>query len=270
MDGTTQVGALFVLLDGVLVATAKAELTRMWEQRLLENEGRLHVVRKARATKSANLHTPGESIEFAGVIFSHEGFCARSQSTDGGREQLRAGRCPLRDIASRLGALLWNIRVRGALDTARQGPLAHEQLMSLYQRTGVAGAAGRSYDELKLEVSDEEAAYLNVMEKARVEAAKVPWPPERGGRAPVLAIASTHRLPPLLLPVWYPAQPRAILRDSGRLSCIAGPSSTYGIPRRGNDSTDGLTGVRVAHPDSEQGRLGRTKPYPTGRPCVRI
>jgi hypothetical protein len=120
-----EVGRIFVLLDGVCVACKDDALRAEWESRLRRNEDHFHVVRKE--TADANLRVPGARVEFAGVVFTSEGWSPTAEIPDPVEV---APKEVARKLASRLGRVLWALRVYGALDPGREGPLQQGTLMS--------------------------------------------------------------------------------------------------------------------------------------------
>ena len=64
------------------------------------------------------ISVPDEEAEFAGVICSREGLRRKAAKERDPRPRLVNARQPLREVASRFGVLLGNIRVRSALSPA--------------------------------------------------------------------------------------------------------------------------------------------------------
>ena len=162
-----EVGRIFVLLDGVLVACADGALRDRWAKRLRANEDHFHVVRKEFC--NADLRTKGQRAEFAGVQFGPSGWEPRAEMKVG---PATGGDVNARQVASRLGSLLWAIRVRYAHDPARKGLLQFPELLQLYHTLGVARAWGR--DDV-FTLADREAATLGRCEEGEREAAPTAW-----------------------------------------------------------------------------------------------
>ena len=135
----TEVGRIFVLLDGVCVACRDASLKELWTKRLRRNEDLFHVVRKE--TKDAMLDESNQEIEFAGFVFSESGWWSRADIQE---PRAIGDNEPARALANRLGRVLWALRVRGALDPGRLGPVRYETLMQLYETLGTAAATSWS------------------------------------------------------------------------------------------------------------------------------
>ena len=192
VKGGFQVGVILVLLDGVMIATETEECTRAWRNQLCSNERRFRVLVKECGTK--NLVVPGEEVEFAGVVFSSVGMRPKAGRSSGPRPQLEASTQPLREVASRLGTLLWDVRVRSALSPALDGPLQRESMMQLYQRVGEVGAVAPSYRQATIDLSSEEQSLLNDLEREREERKEVytPWPATRPRGAPALVATDAH------------------------------------------------------------------------------
>ena len=113
----------------------------LWTKRLRRNEDLFHVVRKE--TKDAMLDESNQEIEFAGFVFSESGWWSRADIPE---PRAIGDNEPARALASRLGRVLWALRVRGALDPRRLGlgPAAYETLMQLYETLGAAAATSWS------------------------------------------------------------------------------------------------------------------------------
>ena len=165
--GDTEVGRIFVLLDGVLVACSDAALRDRWAARLRRNEDNFHAVRKECHT--ADLGNKNHTAEFAGVVFTSEGWRPRAALNPSCGSEHTA---PTRQVAGRLGSLLWAIRVRGALDPARRGLLQYPGLLALYRRLGCA-QAWKWEDTITL--SEQESALLAAHERALQADNVTPW-----------------------------------------------------------------------------------------------
>jgi hypothetical protein len=114
------IGAIFVLLDNILVLTVEAELTKRWADRITRNSERVLNLQIKReevhfssiplaATSEVTGTPPWEAtFSFSGVEFGQEGW--RSTSAERPIDSHPATR---RGAMILSGALLWEVRVRG-------------------------------------------------------------------------------------------------------------------------------------------------------------
>lgn len=115
--------------------------------------------------------TQGEDeVDFAGVIFCARGWKPRAAVRPG-----KIGQGP-RDAASRLGQILWALRVRSALHARHEGLLQHEALMEVYQRVGAAGSLADWNGGARLSHPDH--LLLQEYERQLEGHTWVPWPQE--------------------------------------------------------------------------------------------
>jgi hypothetical protein len=145
-------GAIFVLLDGVFIMNTSPKRHAQWKKRLERNEALFQVRRKVghdfaltpEGRTPCRCDKPNcnadEAATFVGVCF---------ESTN----QLRpakelvssaASKDTWRTVSSRLGRLLWHLRVLGAGRLATDNPyslLHHEELLQLWTRVGTTGSA---------------------------------------------------------------------------------------------------------------------------------
>jgi hypothetical protein len=206
-----EVGRIFVLLDGVLVACADAALRDAWVARLRRNEDRFHVVRKETAT--ANLRDPQATIEFAGVVFTGGGWKPRAVLPE---LSLLPTNAPARLVAARLGRLLWALRVRSALDPAHRGPVQYPTLMQVYRKVGQVRTWRRSST---VELEPSEARYLLALEERLRGDDLTPWSSvrPRPAREDIIFVA-TDAYPWGLGFVWYDAEGNVLMVRHQRLS----------------------------------------------------
>lgn len=168
-DGV-EVGRIYVLLDGIAVLTDDAQLRDAWKKRLEQNEKLLNVQRKEDFT--ADLRSGSQEIDFGGILFSAAGWRPR-RSPDAPSGSTSHG-TPA-EVASRLGKVLWAIRVRSALAPATHGLLAHSELMALYQLIGAAGTGGWNR-QFKLSTKDYNILETEERALAAVKDEVTPWP----------------------------------------------------------------------------------------------
>ena len=102
IKGEEQIGAILVLLDGVMIATRSAECTRAWSEQLGFNERRFRVLVKERGTK--DLSVAGEETEFAGVVFSSARLRPKVGKKNGERTLIRQDEVSATKQNSRPGA----------------------------------------------------------------------------------------------------------------------------------------------------------------------
>ena len=164
----SEIGLIYVLLDGVAVLCDDEGLREAWVRRLKRNEAIFKVIRKEAFT--VNLAESNDEVDFAGVVFSRSGWRPRRSPEE---VDASGARTTPALYARRLGRVLWAIRVRSALSDRRHGLLAHEELMRLYQRVGAAGTGGwnRSF-----ELSAREARVLKKEEHRLSKMGEEPWP----------------------------------------------------------------------------------------------
>ena len=182
-----QVGAILVLLDGILVATRDPALGAAWRARLTSNEEHFNIRPKMRESGHSRDRDSQAPLEFAGVSFAKEGFRPRSQ-LDPEAPQPRAGPTRLCDLASRLGPILWHLRVHSALAPA-SGPLQHELLMQLYSKVGKEGV-GADFAEQSVELSERDAGVLSRLSRMAREQGPTAWPEQDTAALPVIMLAT--------------------------------------------------------------------------------
>lgn len=116
-----------MLLDGILVATANRTLRDAWTARLRRNERKFAA--RVKVTAAADL-TAGSN--FAGVVFTPQGWGPRAHVAVGSTDLVQSKR----QLARRLGSALWAVNVRGAGDPGRRGLLQHSKLLELMRLVG--------------------------------------------------------------------------------------------------------------------------------------
>ena len=127
-QGGVLIGALFVLIDGMAIMTADAELRTAWVRRILRNAMTFHVIIK-------NIV---ENI-FAGVEFDSNGRRWRCAEAWNSEVTLSTPR----EVAVTLGRILWRLRVK-------QLPLLdQEELLRAYAWAGRENHLQREYDSEK-------------------------------------------------------------------------------------------------------------------------
>lgn len=205
-----EVGRIFVLLDGVLVACADPALRDAWVKRLRRNEDKFHVVRKEVA--AADLTDPEASIEFAGVVFTGKGWRPRAVLPVSPQLPLVAS---ARLVAAHLGRLLWALRVRSALDPAHRGPVQFPTLMQVYRKVGQVRSWRRS---ATVELTPEEIKYLHALEDMLRGDDTTPWTATKPRpRREDLIFVATDAHPLGLGFVWYDADGKPLMVRHRRL-----------------------------------------------------
>ena len=143
-------GAIFVLLDGVFIVDNNAVRHAAWAKRLLRNEQLFCVRRKignhmrfsraGREHSNAGGESPlpekiAEACTFAGVEFLSASQLAPAKPL----VPVLGGTPSWREVAGRLGRLLWRLRVLGAGRLPTNNPfslLNHERLLELWATVG--------------------------------------------------------------------------------------------------------------------------------------
>lgn len=145
LDGKI-VGRIFVILDNVCVVTNSEPLTSKWETRIKRNCTLLGIIQKECVASIASVGTLLKGMpafSFAGIEFSGYGWRPKNH-----------GQMPKlvtrRQVASVVGSLLWECRVRG------QQPLSHQGLMKI---ACLIGSSSSDWDE-EMELSSKDQLEL--------------------------------------------------------------------------------------------------------------
>ena len=139
-------GYLFVLLDGIFGVFASKKLAERWNERLVRNENRFHVIRKNPEVPAVSEPTDSTPTEFAGLLIS-QGRVKPSKAI-GTLQQNPTNR----QVASFCGRMLWSLRVSGlracGVVHSTPSPLLSEGLLLSCWSATIRDANERSWDAL--------------------------------------------------------------------------------------------------------------------------